>query len=199
MAKIVAFTVPSLEDGDKAIAELAAVDEVEDAALVYYKNDKGRVKIRQTSDVTAGEGAVRGALLGTAVGIFAGPVVGLAAAGAAGGGLLSALGDHGVDNKLMKLAGDELEAGHGAVFVMAEDAKADEIATKIRRLSNLKQYEGEIQVGDFSAELRRWSKSTSSSRPQPEPGAKRTAAGGRAPVRPFRRPHDTLPNGPVPG
>ena len=79
MAKIVAFTVPSLEDGDKAIAELAAVDEVEDAALVYYKNDKGRVKIRQTSDVTAGKGAVRGALLGTAVGIFAGPVVGLAA------------------------------------------------------------------------------------------------------------------------
>jgi uncharacterized membrane protein len=151
MAKIVAFTVPSLEDGDKAIAELAAVDEVEDAALVY-KNDKGRVKIRQTSDVTAGKGAVRGALLGTAVGIFAGPVVGLAAAGAAGGGLMSALGDHGVDNKLMKLAGDELEAGHGAVFVMAEDAKADEIAAKIRRLSNLKQYEGEIQVGDFSAD-----------------------------------------------
>lgn len=44
----------------------------------------------------------------------------------------------------MKLAGDELEAGHGAVFVMAEDAKADEIATKIRRLSNLKQYDGQI-------------------------------------------------------
>ena len=58
--------------------------------------------------------------------------------------LISALGDRGVDIKLMKLAGDELRAGHGAVFVMAEDAKADEIATKFRRLSNLKQYDGQI-------------------------------------------------------
>ena len=151
MAKIVAFTVPSLEDGDKAITELAAVDEVEDAALVY-KNDEGRVKIRQTTDVTAGKGAVRGALLGAVVGIFAGPVVGLAAAGGAGGGLIAALGDRGVDNKMMKLVGEELETGHAAVFVMAEDAKADEIAGKVRRLANLKQYDGKIQVGDFPAD-----------------------------------------------
>jgi len=151
MAKIVAFTVPSLEDGDKAITELAAVDEVEDAALVY-KNDEGRVKIRQTTDVTAGKGAVRGALLGAVVGIFAGPIVGLAAAGGAGGGLIAALGDRGVDNKMMKLVGEELETGHAAVFVMAEDAKADEIAGKVRRLANLKQYSGTIEVGDFPAE-----------------------------------------------
>ena len=151
MAKIVAFTVPSLEDGDKAISELTAVDEVEDAALVY-KNDKGRVKIRQTTDVTAGKCAARGALLGAAIGIFAGPMVGLAAAGAAGGGLVAKLGDRGVDNKMMKLAGEELEAGHAAVFVMAEDAKADEIAGKVRRLANLKQYDGKIEVGDFSAD-----------------------------------------------
>lgn len=55
----------------------------------------------------------------------------------------------------MKLAGDELEAGHGAVFVMAEDAKADETATKIRRLSNLKQYDGQIHVGEFSADAQK--------------------------------------------
>jgi uncharacterized membrane protein len=150
MAKIVAFTVPSLDDGDKALDELEGAADVEDVALVY-RNDKGRVKIRQTSDVTAGKGAVRGALLGTAVGLFAGPVAGVAAAGAAGGGALSALGDRGVDNKLMKLAGEQLEAGQGAVFVMAEDTKADAIAGRIRQLSNLKQYHGEIQVGDFPA------------------------------------------------
>ena len=36
-----------------------------------------------------------------------------------------------------------------------QDAKADEIATKIRRLSNLKQYDGKIQVGDFSADAQK--------------------------------------------
>ncbi len=38
---------------------------------------------------------------------------------------------------------------------MAEDAKADEIATKIRRLSNLKQYDRKIQVGHFSADAQK--------------------------------------------
>ncbi|MGE5636822.1 MAG: DUF1269 domain-containing protein [Nocardioidaceae bacterium] len=154
MAKIVAFSVPSLADGDKALDELDVAVDVKDVALVY-KDDRGRVKVRQTSDVTAGKGAVRGALLGTAVGLFAGPVVGVAAGGAAGGGALAALGDRGVDNKLMKLAGEQLEAGHGAVFVMAEDAKADALAARIRRLSNLKQYDGEITVGDFPADAQK--------------------------------------------
>ena len=53
---------------------------------------------------------------------------------------------------MMKLAGEELETGHAAVFVMAEDAKADEIAGKVRRLANLKQYSGTIEVGDFPAD-----------------------------------------------
>ena len=105
--------------------------------------------------MTAGKGAASGALLGAAIGIFAGPVVGLAAAGAAGGGLIAKLVDRGVDNKMMKLAGEELETGHAAVFVMAEDAKADQIAGKIRRLSNLKQYDGTIQVGDFPVEAQK--------------------------------------------
>ena len=154
MAKIVAFTVPTLEDGDKALEALEDARDVDDVALVY-KNDKGKVKIRQTSDVGAGKGAVRGALLGATVGLFAGPVAGVAAAGAAGGGMLAALGDRGVDNKLMKLAGEQLDGGHGAVFVMAEDAKADAIAARIKQLSNLKQYDGEITVGAFPADAQK--------------------------------------------
>lgn len=145
MSKIVAFSVPSVEDGETALKELESAEEVKDVALVY-KNEKGRVKIRQTSDLTLGKGAVRGGLLGAAVGLFAGPLVGAAAVGAAGGGTLAALGDRGVDNKVMKLAGRQLEAGHAAVFVLAGDAEADAIAKKIEALSHLKQYDGVIEV-----------------------------------------------------
>ncbi len=53
MAKIVAFSVPTMADGERALDELDGVADGNDVALVY-KNDKGKVKIRQTSDATAG-------------------------------------------------------------------------------------------------------------------------------------------------
>ncbi len=110
MAKIVAFSVPSEADGRKALEELEDIDGVKDVAMVF-KNDKGKVKIRQTSDATVGKSAVGGGLLGAVVSIFAGPLVGVAAAGAAAGGVYGALRDKGVNDKLMKLAGAQLEDG----------------------------------------------------------------------------------------
>lgn len=149
MSKIVAFSVPSIEDGQKALEELESAEEVKDVALVY-KNAKGHVKVQQTSDVTAGKGALRGGVLGAAVSLFAGPLIPVAAAGAVGGAAIAALGDRGVDNKVMKLASEQLEAGNAAVFVLAGDAEADRIEAKVRELSHLKQFDGVIQVGEFS-------------------------------------------------
>jgi hypothetical protein len=54
-----------------------------------------------------------------------------------------------------EVAGSSPAVPISAVFVMAEDAKADEIATNIRRLSNLKQYDGRIQIGEFSADAQK--------------------------------------------
>ncbi len=154
MAKIVAFSVPSEADGRKALEELEDIDGVKDVAMVF-KNDKGKVKIRQTSDATVGKSAVGGGLLGAVVSIFAGPLVGVAAAGAAAGGVYGALRDKGVNDKLMKLAGAQLEDGQAAVFVLAEDDEADAIEKKVRSLSNLQQYKGEIEVGSFDADAQK--------------------------------------------
>jgi len=154
MAKIVAFSVPTYDDGVKALDELETVDEVKDVALAY-KNAKGKVKIRQTSDATFGKGALHGALLGGVVSIFLGPLVGMAAAGAAAGGAYSAVRDKGVSDKIMKLAGEQLEGGHAAVFVLAEDDTAAEIEQKVRNISHLEQYKGVIEVGEFSTEAQK--------------------------------------------
>lgn len=154
MAKIVAFSVPTVADGEKALDELDALDEVTDVALVY-KNDKGKVKIRQTSDATTGKSMLKGGLLGGVASIFVGPLVGMAAAGAAAGGLYGALRDKGVSDKVMKLAGEQLEAGHAAVFVLADDETADHIEAKVRSLSHLKQFNGVIEVGDFPADAQK--------------------------------------------
>jgi|GEM_PF-5154914 uncharacterized membrane protein len=124
MATILAFPVASKQEGDDALERLEG--NVTDVALVY-RNKHGRVKIEQTSDMTVGKGAVRGGLLGAVVSIFAGPLVGVAVAGGAAGAAYGALRDKGVSDKMMKLAGKQLDGTGAAVFVLADDDVAASI------------------------------------------------------------------------
>lgn len=143
MATIVAFSVKSRDMGEEALERLEGV--AEDAALVY-KTSHGKVKVQQSSDLTVGKGMLRGGLLGAAVSIFAGPLVGMAAAGGAAGAAYGALRDKGVSDKVMKLAGKQLEAGQAAVFVLAEDDIANAIESAVRDSGV-----SDIEVGSFPA------------------------------------------------
>lgn len=149
MAKIIAFEVPTKDMGEEAVERLHDSPNVADAALVY-KTDKGHVRIHQTSDMTVGKGAVRGGILGAVVSIFAGPLVGVAAAGAVAGGAYGALRDKGVSDKVMKLAGKQLDNGGAAVFVLADDDTAALIAAEVEAATG-----GEIEVSDFPAEAQK--------------------------------------------
>ncbi|MBW3537214.1 MAG: DUF1269 domain-containing protein, partial [Actinobacteria bacterium] len=83
-----------------------------------------RVRIQQTRDVTASQGAVSGAWLGTLAGLFvAQPILG-AALGAAAGGLFGKLRDHGIDDGEMKQLGEELQDGEAALFLLIESRRA---------------------------------------------------------------------------
>lgn len=42
----------------------------------------------------------------------------------------------------MKLAGEQLDSGHAAVFLLAEDAVASKVEGKVRALSSLRHYNG---------------------------------------------------------
>ena len=84
--------------------------DLEDAAIVV-KNEKGKVKIKQTNDLVS-EGTISGSLWGALIGLlFLEPLLGLAI-GAASGALGGALQDIGVNDSFMK------ELGH----TKAEDA-----------------------------------------------------------------------------
>lgn len=144
MAAIVAFSVKDRQMGEEALERLEG--EVDDVALVY-KTDKGKVKIEQTSQLSAGQGVVRGGLLGAAVSIFAGPLIGVAAAGGAAGGVYAAMRDKGMDDKLMKLAGKQLDNGRAAVFVLANDPTAAAIESAV-----IDAGMEDVQVGVFPEE-----------------------------------------------
>lgn len=144
MATIVAFSVKDREMGKEALDRLEG--DVEDVALVY-KTEKGKVKVEQTSQLSAGQGVVRGGLLGAAVSIFAGPLIGVAAAGGAAGAAYAALRDKGVNDQLIKLAGNQLENGRAAVFVLANEPTAAAIESAV-----LAAGMDDVQVGAFPEE-----------------------------------------------
>ena len=104
--------VQKLDKDDKNV-------EIVDAAIAE-RTKRGGVKVHQTKDMGGRKGAVGGATIGVVVGTMllgpAGPLVG----GALGGtlaGLYAKFRDIGIDDKLMKTVGKEVEKGKSVVFV----------------------------------------------------------------------------------
>ena len=131
---VVMINVTSRDDGVRVLDRVDAATEtgeitVQDVAMVY-KNDKGKVKIHQTADATAGKGAVKGGGLGLLVGIFAAPLVPAVAVGAGIGALVGKARDRGISDDLIKQAGQAIETSGAVVFVLADQANT-QVITKL--------------------------------------------------------------------
>jgi len=113
--------------GDLAKQELL---QLEDAAYAY-RDDKGKVRIHQSINLTAA-GATSGALWGTLIGlIFLMPVAGLAI-GAATGALGGKLADVGINDDTIRRIGEQLQGGKAAVFLLARSATVDRVIDAIK-------------------------------------------------------------------
>ena len=118
---------------------------LEDAAIVAKVG--GRVRISQTKDVSAGQGAVSGTWLGTLAGLFVGqPLIG-AAIGAAVGGLFGRLHDIGIDDDQMKAMGERLKDGEAALFLLVESCH------EVRALHEVSRFPGRVLATTADEEL----------------------------------------------
>lgn len=133
------------EDGETAFEALDDArhdDEIllDDLALVY-RNDRGRVKVKQTNDAGLGKGLVRGGVLGLLVGVIA-PVGAVAATvvGGALGAIVTAF-DEGVDNGMMKALGKTLETRESVVLCLGEQTQIDLLAKELAPYTDSLQYE----------------------------------------------------------
>lgn len=118
---------------------------LEDAAIVAKVG--GRVRISQTKDVSAGQGAISGTWLGTLAGLFVGqPLIG-AAIGAAVGGLFGKLRDIGIDDDEMKAMGERLQDGEAALFLLVESCH------EVRALHEVSRFPGQLLATTADEEL----------------------------------------------
>lgn len=126
MSEIIMLPVDSQAQGITVLERLDdAVQDgtvtIQDAAMVY-KTSSGKVKVHQTRGPTVGKGVVGGAVLGTLVGVMAGPIGWAALGGGVLGGMWGRLRDKGVSDDLMKQVGRHVDAGHAVVFILADEA-----------------------------------------------------------------------------
>lgn len=122
----------------KEIEELAKKDQLKvESGTIVVKNNEGVVKLRKTSEMTAGRGAARGGFWGLLVGlIFAGPVVGLLA-GLGLGAILGGRATKGIDRDFIKQIGNRMRPGNAALFLLIP---GDDEPT----LKHLDAYEGPL-------------------------------------------------------
>ena len=114
------------EDGAKAAlnelkqAKHQGLIKIDDAAVIR-KDEKGKLHIKETADMSTGKGAGIGAVIGGVIGLLGGPLgvaVG-AGAGAAIGGI-AAHGDAGIKDEQLETIGAGLEPGTSAIVAVVE-------------------------------------------------------------------------------
>jgi uncharacterized membrane protein len=90
-------------------------------SVVVSKDDDGKIHINEEAETIAG-GAAKGALIGGALGLLAGPagVVAFGALGAALGGLTSKLDDVGFSDERLERLGNRLPPDKAAIVVITE-------------------------------------------------------------------------------
>ena len=104
---------PEAEQGLAALQELGGI---KDAAIVERKPD-GRIDLRQTKEIAAGEGIVAGGTAGLVAGLLLGGPIAGALLGMLGGGVFGAR-DTGIPNARMQELGKQLTPGSALLCVL---------------------------------------------------------------------------------
>jgi uncharacterized membrane protein len=104
-------------------------------AAVMVKDEKGKVSIKETEDVTSGKGALFGAIAGGLIGLLGGPagvIIG-AAAGAATGGVAASKIDMGFPNDTLKELDDSLTPGSSAILALIQHQWVDAVVSELEK------------------------------------------------------------------
>ena len=104
------------------------------AMALVQKDEKGKVKVKETGDVSAKGGAARGGIIGVVAGtILGGPIGGLVA-GAVLGALTAKAVDFGISDDQIKLISDEMDRGKTALFVELASGDLGLISASVRQV-----------------------------------------------------------------
>ena len=138
----VELIVAAFNDEDKAKQALEILKELEKEqiimlvnAAVMVKDEKGKVKLKETQDVDSKRGAVFGAIAGGLIGLLGGPagvIVG-ATAGAATGGVAAGKIDMGFPDDTLKELQEALTPGSSAILALIQHEWVDRVVEEMEK------------------------------------------------------------------
>lgn len=118
------------------------------SAAVIVRSGSGDVRIKETSDFDAKQGAIGGALAGGVLGLLRGGLFKGAFLGAAGGAAAGKFIDLGLEDDFLKEVGDSLEPNSSAIVALVDFEQVD------RAMQELEKFEGgRILRHSLSAEV----------------------------------------------
>ncbi len=108
-------------------AQKAKLIKIENAA-VLRKDEKGKLHIKETGDMSGGQGTALGGVAGAAIGLLAGSLLVVpAAVGALVGGLTAKLRDSGFSDVRLKALGENLTPGSSAIIAVVEHKWVEQV------------------------------------------------------------------------
>lgn len=111
-------------------------------AVALTKTEKGKIKLHQTKDDTAGKGFLKGGVIGIAFAVLFGGAAWVVAGAALGTAF--AMFDRGIKDKLLKELGEKMTTDESALAVLIEEA---DWGTLISRMGS--EYSGETVVREM--------------------------------------------------
>ena len=106
--------------------------EIEDAVVVV-KDQSGKVKVKETTDLTKAKGAAKGGTLGFVVGLMVGGPIGGVLLGAAAGALLSRKVDLGIPQERIEMVVGDMVDGSSALFVQGTSKREGAFRAALRQ------------------------------------------------------------------
>jgi len=147
MATLLAITYPESDRAEQAMESIdwSAFDKLINLkAACWITKEDGELKVHEHGHPAAGKAALGGALGLLVGGLFAIPVVGIAA-GAAVGIHKAREKEVGVDNAFVESIGAQLDSGSSAVFVLVDGG-----ADTMKAAGDLAKFGGTVHSSDLS-------------------------------------------------
>jgi uncharacterized membrane protein len=127
--------IAAFQDDKAAKEALVALKEAKKAGLIKIENaavlskdEKGKLRIKETQDMGGGKGAAVGGVGGAVIGLIAGTALAVpAAVGALVGGLTAKLRDTGFSNKRLETIGEGLKPGSSAIIAVVEHTWVEKV------------------------------------------------------------------------
>ena len=129
--RLVVVSCSSLDVADEALSALRKLGVKDHDAVVVACRENGRIDLKQTHQVAAGEGVVAGGTVGFIAGMLLGGPIGGALLGMLGGGLWGAR-DTGVSDARLRELGESLQPGQALLCALVDSESVDAVRDALR-------------------------------------------------------------------